>query len=120
MLKRNLLLQWRNWQTTLSQTVLAPLIFHLLLFILQQADYARQRTSNLDPIASNLDGMIGCQGRNPGDPCINIMYSPAIEPYTSFMTAFAASNLERTGVELNIDATFPQSVVAPTKSYGLG
>lgn len=119
MLKRNVLLQVRNWQTTLSQTVLAPLIFHLLLFILQQADYARQRTSNLDPLPSTLSGLSGCQGRGRGDACIDIMYTPAIEPYTSFMSSFAASNLDRDGAEFLIDNTFPQSLVPPSKSYGI-
>jgi hypothetical protein len=118
MFKRNILLQVRNWQTTLSQVVLAPLIFHLLLFILQQADYARQRTSNLDPESSTLAGLVGCQGRNEGDPCIDIMYTPAIEPYTSMMASFASSNLARDGVEYNIATDFPQSIAAPTKSFG--
>lgn len=98
MLRRNTLLQIRWWKSTLAQTLLAPLVFHLLLFILQQADYARQRTSNLYPTSSPLQGIYQCQGRVQSTPCINIMYTPAIEPYNSFMQKFIDLNTARTGV----------------------
>lgn len=119
MLKRNFLLQLRSWQGTLSQTVLAPLLFHLLLFILQQADYARQRVSDLDPTPYSLNGIDACQGRNPDDPCIDIMYTPAIEPYSTFMTTFASLNKDRFGSALALDTDFPQTLSAPSRSFGI-
>ncbi|KAH9245415.1 hypothetical protein BASA81_017124, partial [Batrachochytrium salamandrivorans] len=58
---RNSLLQMRYWRSTLAQTLGAPLIFMFLLFILQRADYAYQRTSNRTPPSSVLQGVYRCQ-----------------------------------------------------------
>ncbi|KAH6578232.1 hypothetical protein BASA61_004022 [Batrachochytrium salamandrivorans] len=94
---RNSLLQMRYWRSTLAQTLGAPLIFMFLLFILQRADYAYQRTSNRTPPSSVLQGVYRCQGRTPSDGCVNIMYTPATTATTSYMQTFARLNAALVG-----------------------
>ncbi|KAI8921283.1 hypothetical protein DFJ77DRAFT_449232 [Powellomyces hirtus] len=96
MLKRNTILQIRYTKSTLSQTVFAPFIFMLLLFILQKADHANQKKSVYNPAEAPLQGVYGCQGAEEGDPCINIMYTPASPEINNIMTTFATKNAERT------------------------
>ncbi|KAJ3084515.1 ATP-binding cassette sub- A member 1, partial [Quaeritorhiza haematococci] len=96
MLKRNTILQIRYTRSTLAQTIIAPFVFQLLLFVLQRADYANQQRSNPNPPSSALQGVYGCQGANEG-PCLNIMFTPNEEPYRQFMNVFAQKNANRTG-----------------------
>ena len=69
MLKRNFILQvifinnskLRNSNSIFVQTILAPIIFLLLLFSLQQASYFEQSIGNLNPSTSELEGIYRCQ-----------------------------------------------------------
>ncbi|KAJ3192478.1 ATP-binding cassette sub- A member 1 [Irineochytrium annulatum] len=101
----------------------------LLLFVLQQADYAKQREQNLDPPSAVLQGVAGCQGRNPGDPCITIMYAvPEDVPngqytkelYDGFMSTFAELNAARMGLPvLNIESGIVDLNFKPTTQMGI-
>lgn len=74
----------------------------MLIFVLQQADYANQMKSTPHPPESDLPGVLSCQGRNPGDACITLMYYPkTVENginYTRILEKFASLNAARTGV----------------------
>ncbi|KAI1315707.1 ATP-binding cassette sub- A member 1 [Mortierella claussenii] len=76
MLKRNTILQLRYRRSTFAQTLLGPILFLFLLWILQKADTAKQLKSNYHPEPWVLPGIDNCQGRTPKDPCINIMFTP--------------------------------------------
>ncbi|KAJ3173237.1 ATP-binding cassette sub- A member 1 [Geranomyces variabilis] len=125
MLKRNTKLQLRSRASTFSQTILAPFIFMILLLILQQADYANQRKSVLDPAEAPLQGVYGCQGVNEGSPCINIMYTPTGSPVIdNIMTTFATNNAARTGekafaTEAPITDTTAGVTFAPSTQMGM-
>ncbi|KAJ3381664.1 ATP-binding cassette sub- A member 1 [Lobulomyces angularis] len=95
MLKRNTILQFRWWRSTLAQCVLAPLIFQLLLFVLQRADYARQEIGIPHPTSTPLEGVYPCQGRNIDTACISIMYTPKTATTDKIMQKFIAINSER-------------------------
>ncbi|KAJ3185215.1 ATP-binding cassette sub- A member 1 [Gaertneriomyces sp. JEL0708] len=101
MLKRNAILQIRYTKSTLSQTVIAPLLFMLLLFILQKADHSNQNKTVLDPPSAPLFGVPDCLPGESG-PCINFMYvaaSPTDAGRTEqIIRAFADKNAKRTGV----------------------
>ena len=90
--RRNLILIIRYWRSSLAQAVGAPLLFMLLLYILQQADYSNQRRSILHPASYDLDGVYNCIS-----PCINVMFTPVNANTTGIMKAFAALNAKRTG-----------------------
>jgi hypothetical protein len=77
----------------LVQAILAPALFMVLLFLLQQANYANQRVSNLEPASRPLQGVFACQGPVP---CINILFTPDNEKTRTYLRAFAAKNAERT------------------------
>ncbi|KAJ3287594.1 ATP-binding cassette sub- A member 1 [Borealophlyctis nickersoniae] len=109
MLRRNTILQIRYTRATLAQTVIAPFIFQLLLFILQQADYANQRQSIPHPTPAALPALTKCQGHNPGDPCITLMFAPDIPLYNQIVTEFGRMNGER-GVKLNYAGGAPASL----------
>ncbi|KAJ3218065.1 ATP-binding cassette sub- A member 1 [Clydaea vesicula] len=121
MLKRNFILQLRYRNSTLAQTILAPLIFQLLLFVLQQADYERQRESNPHPTPYSLTGIPTCQGTSYQDNnCINIFYTPAEEPYTSFMKTFAELNSKRMNQPpFPIEDPIDDTNFTPTKNLGI-
>ncbi|KAF9407456.1 ATP-binding cassette sub- A member 1 [Podila epigama] len=76
MLKRNTTLQIRYRRSTFAQTLLGPILFLFLLWILQKADTSRQLRSNYHPQPWILPGIDQCQGRTPLDPCINVMFTP--------------------------------------------
>ncbi|KAJ1554144.1 ATP-binding cassette sub- A member 1 [Cladochytrium tenue] len=104
MLKRNTVLQIRYLSSTISQTVIAPLVFHLILFVLQQADYANQRISNPHPPIGALDGVQTCQGYG-GKNCILMMYTPQTADTTAFMQSFATANSQRMGSTFSVSST---------------
>ena len=85
----------------MAQTIIAPFVFLLLIFVLQQADYANQSKSIPHPSLSDLQGVSPCQGANPGDPCITLMYYPkSVENginYTKILEKFAQLNAAREG-----------------------
>ncbi|KAJ3192282.1 ATP-binding cassette sub- A member 1 [Irineochytrium annulatum] len=102
MLRKNTILQLRYKAATLSQTVVAPFIFHLILYVLQQSDFAAQRVSNPYPPTSPLEGVPPCQGATTKSYCLLFLYYPATSQTTSFMTTFAAVNSRRTGTDLTV------------------
>ncbi|KAI9344588.1 hypothetical protein BDR26DRAFT_835595 [Obelidium mucronatum] len=104
MLKRNAVLQWRYKASTLAQTVVAPLIFHLVLFVLQQADYSNQKLSNPHPPVGALDGVKPCTSYTGN--CLLMMYYPQTAETTQYMQNFANANQNRTGTTFKI-ATSP-------------
>ncbi|KAJ3078851.1 hypothetical protein HDU99_000348, partial [Rhizoclosmatium hyalinum] len=103
MLKRNAVLQWRYKASTLAQTVIAPLIFHLVLFVLQQADYSNQRLSNPHPPVGALDGIKPCTSYTGN--CLLMMYYPATAETTQYMKNFATANNARAGTSLSVATT---------------
>ncbi|KAK6097421.1 hypothetical protein MT418_003039 [Batrachochytrium dendrobatidis] len=117
---RNSLLQLRYWRATLAQTLGAPVIFMLLLFILQRADYSYQSISNPTPPSSTLQGVFECQGRNPSDNCINIMYTPVTTSTTNYMKTFATLNSARTGQSpLVLEAPLSSVNARPARKMGI-
>eukprot|EP00842_Homolaphlyctis_polyrhiza_P002456 jgi/Hompol1/3210/HPOL_001591-RA len=88
--------QLRYWRSTLAQTVGAPVVFMLLLFALQQADYANQSRSNFNPPSSALEGVYRCQGRGSAS-CINLMFTPDTPATRAYLQVFADQNAKRTG-----------------------
>ncbi|KAJ3401842.1 ATP-binding cassette sub- A member 1 [Chytriomyces hyalinus] len=112
MLKRNAVLQVpisggpeaiRYKASTFAQTILAPLIFHLVLFVLQQADYANQRLATPHPPVGALDGLQPCTPYTGN--CILMMYYPATTETTQYMKNFADANKARTGNTFSISST---------------
>ncbi|KAI8815090.1 hypothetical protein BJ742DRAFT_670515 [Cladochytrium replicatum] len=67
----------------------------LLLYVLQLGGYSNQRRSNPYPPTGDLGFLQNCQGRSPGDPCINLMFTPNVEPYTTFVKSMIELNKER-------------------------
>ncbi|KAI8833374.1 hypothetical protein BC829DRAFT_426391 [Chytridium lagenaria] len=72
-----------------------------ILYILQQIDYDRQRIENRNPPSSILPGVSECQGNQPYDPCISIMYARptdipkgiyTAEMYDGIMSKFSRIN----------------------------
>jgi hypothetical protein len=98
--------------------LIAPLVFTLLIFVLQQADYAKQSKSNPHPTPATLQGVNPCQGRRPGDPCITLMYYPeAVQNginYTKIMEKFSILNAPRIGRTLNFNGALTDSKVTPS------
>ncbi|KAJ3339044.1 ATP-binding cassette sub- A member 1 [Entophlyctis luteolus] len=103
MLKRNAILQWRNLASTIAQTLLSPLIFHLVLFVLQQADYSNQRLSNPHPPVGALDGVYPCTSYTGN--CLLFMYYPQTTETTQYMTNFVNGNVNRNGQSFSISNT---------------
>lgn len=98
MLKRNWILYVkRYWRSTLAQVLLAPLFFLLLLWGLQQADYRQQQRSNRHPQAYDLPGLIGCQGPEAADPCVNLLFTPNTDQIRGILGTFAGLNAKATG-----------------------
>ncbi|CAG8468063.1 989_t:CDS:2, partial [Scutellospora calospora] len=101
-------------------TLASPIIFLLLLYILQQADNSQRLKSNLHPIAYPLLGVQPCQGRTPSNPCINLMFTPNDPASQTIMQIFANNNFNRTGYKLDID-TIPITSLdfIPTSTLGI-
>ncbi len=94
MLWRNTLLFRRHWKATIFKCFASPLIFTILLFLLQQSDYSRQSVTIASPVETPLPGVFACV---PGpSPCIDIMFSPSTEENRQFLSTFAKLNAERT------------------------
>jgi hypothetical protein len=95
MMKRNTILQYRYLSSTLAQTLFAPLIFNLILYILQQADYNLQKVSNPHPPMGALDGLQPCTVGISN--CVFMMYYPQSSLATQIMSQFATGNSARVG-----------------------
>ena len=120
LLIRNLILIQRYWRSSLAQCIGAPLLFMLLLYILQQADYANQSKSNPHPPSATLGGLNNCQGRNAQDPCINMLFTPLNSNTSAFMKAFAVKNAVRTGQpEWKLENPLLELDVLPSKMLGM-
>lgn len=123
MLRRNTILQYRYLNSTLSQTVIAPFLFSLLIFILQADDHANQSLNTPYPPLSALDGVYQCQGRNFNDPCVSIFWIPATVVnavnYTQIMNTFSKKNAQRTGYLFQFEPTLTDPAVAPTRVYDM-
>ncbi|KAI9098683.1 hypothetical protein DFS34DRAFT_618514 [Phlyctochytrium arcticum] len=120
MMKRNTTLQIRYTKSTLAQTIIAPFVFMLLLFILQQADYSNQRRSNANPPSAPLQGVYGCQGATPESNCINLMYTPADATTEGVLAIFTAKNAARTGqTAWQKEAALADANTRPNKKLGL-
>ncbi|CAG8495111.1 18204_t:CDS:2 [Cetraspora pellucida] len=119
MIRRNFILQKRYYKSTLSQILIGPIIFLLLLYILQQADNSQKLKSNLHPTAYPLLGVQPCQGRTTSDPCINLMYTPDDQTSRTIMQAFADNNFKRTGYKLNIATSITSLDFIPTSTLGI-
>ncbi|ORX92586.1 hypothetical protein K493DRAFT_316510 [Basidiobolus meristosporus CBS 931.73] len=103
LLKRNSLLQIRQWKSTFSQAIFFPVLVLLLLFCLQKIYNSKLTQSNYHPQSFDLSGVKSCQGRTQQDSCINILYTPDTEQNRLFLQTFAAKNKQRTGVDLQIE-----------------
>ncbi|OAJ36263.1 hypothetical protein BDEG_20455 [Batrachochytrium dendrobatidis JEL423] len=123
MMRRNTILQIRYLNSTIAQALLAPFIFQLLLFVLQQADYANQLVSNPHPPLGALQGVPRCQGRDPGSPCVSIMYTPDTTVngvnYTKIMETFAKLNQPRSGYQFRFEAPMTDYTIVPTQVYDM-
>ncbi|CAG8683115.1 18808_t:CDS:2 [Gigaspora rosea] len=119
MTRRNFILQIRYYKTTLSQILIGPIIFLLLLYILQQADNSQRLKSNLHPTAYPLLGVQPCQRRTKSGPCINLMFTPNDQASNSIMQAFADNNFKRTGQKLNIETLINSLDFIPTSTLGI-
>ncbi|KAI8820139.1 uncharacterized protein EV422DRAFT_531784 [Fimicolochytrium jonesii] len=120
MLKRNTILQIRYTKSTVSQCIVAPIVFMLLLLVLQQASNANQRKEVLDPFEAPLQGVYNCQGKDPDSPCINIMYTPQSPDINSVMATFAAKNAARTGeAAFAVETALTDVKFKPTRKMGI-
>ncbi|KAJ3333077.1 ATP-binding cassette sub- A member 1 [Blyttiomyces sp. JEL0837] len=130
-LVKNILLNARNWPTTLLITVIAPTVIMLLLFALQQFDYDNQRREIHNPASYPLSGVYKCQGMHERNGCITIMYSPPSKEflrggmftenlYRGFMESFAEKNAERTGEDVFIiEDPVTDISFTPTRPMGI-
>lgn len=119
MTRRNFILQTRYYKSTLSQILIGPIIFLLLLYILQQADNSQRLKANLHPTAYPLLGVQPCQGRTKFSPCINLMFTPNDQASNSIMQTFADNNFKRTGQKLNIETSIDNLNFIPMSTLGI-
>ncbi|KAF8939132.1 ATP-binding cassette sub- A member 1 [Haplosporangium gracile] len=118
MLRRNTILQLRYRRSTFAQTLLGPILFLFLLWVLQKADTSRQLQSNYHPESWALPGIDTCQGRTPKDACINVMFTPDTPEIRQILSTVSNNNkyslqnpnTTRFGIEFSI-------VEGPPKNY---
>ncbi|KAK3843110.1 MAG: hypothetical protein J3R72DRAFT_119764 [Linnemannia gamsii] len=109
MLRRNTILQLRYRRSTFAQTLLGPILFLFLLWVLQKADTSRQLRSNYHPMSWTLPGIDTCQGRTPKDACINIMFTPDNAETRQILTTVISNNKVR---EPAVELTFANAYSA--------
>ncbi|KAF9109547.1 ATP-binding cassette sub- A member 1 [Mortierella sp. AM989] len=122
MLKRNTILQIRYRRSTFAQTLFGPILFLLLLWILQKADTSRQLKSNYHPKPWTLPGIDNCQGRTPNDPCINVMFAPDTPEIRQILTTVNKLNQAREpAVKLNFENAMTATDLSnlPTSTLGM-
>ncbi|KAF8936514.1 hypothetical protein EDD21DRAFT_445427 [Dissophora ornata] len=122
MLKRNTILQIRFRRSTFAQTLLGPILFLFLLWLLQKADTSRQLKSNYHPVPWVLPGIDNCQGRTPKSPCINIMFTPDTAEIRQILTTVNTVNQAREpSVNLGFEAAMTASDLKsrPTSTLGM-
>ncbi|KAI8918938.1 hypothetical protein BC831DRAFT_515918 [Entophlyctis helioformis] len=121
MLRKNTLLQYRYLGSTVAQALIAPLVFSLLLFLLQRADYATQSQAQTS-VQRNLPA-VPLQGVARCQPCVTIMYATIPAPideaanatnatvpapassvnFTKILETFSIINEQRTGYRLKLE-----------------
>ncbi|KAF8934037.1 ATP-binding cassette sub- A member 1 [Podila verticillata] len=122
MLKRNTILQIRYRRSTFAQTLLGPILFLFLLWVLQKADTSSQLQSNYHPQSWALPGIDQCQGRTPSDPCINIMFTPDTPEIREILATVNSRNqLRESSVQLKFMDAFTASDLntLPTATLGM-
>ncbi|KAI9597443.1 hypothetical protein BDF19DRAFT_435110 [Syncephalis fuscata] len=119
MLRRNFTLMLRYRKSTLLQVLVAPLMLQLLLFILQKGDHYLKSQGNLHPDASSLGGLVGCQGRFPSLPCINLLYTPDNEVTRRILSQFDVKNKERTGRSMPLEPGSIELNQVPSRVMGM-
>ncbi|KAG9307579.1 hypothetical protein G9A89_023144 [Geosiphon pyriformis] len=119
MVKRNFILQLRYRKSTISQALVGPLLFLILLLILQKADNSVQRESYLHPKSYPLLGLLPCQGVNDNDRCINVLYTPDTGDNKKIMQVFSANNQKRTGKSIPLEDTKIDINYKPEKNMGI-
>ncbi|KAF9183513.1 ATP-binding cassette sub- A member 1 [Haplosporangium sp. Z 11] len=122
MLKRNTILQIRYRRSTIAQTLVGPILFLFLLWILQEADTKVQLRSNYHPEPWALPGISQCQGRTPSDPCINIMFTPDTPEVRQILTALSSRNQQRepaANLDFEKAMTASDLTTLPTTTLGM-
>ncbi|KAK9762918.1 hypothetical protein K7432_010861 [Basidiobolus ranarum] len=119
LLKRNTLLQIRQWKSTFAQTVFFPIFVLLLLYGLQKIYNSKFSQSNNHPQSFDLAGVARCQGRTQNDPCINILYTPDNEQNRLFLETFATKNSKRTGNEMKLESISLDLDSTPKSNLGM-
>lgn len=103
--KKAIILQLRYYKTTISYLIIGPILFLLILYVLQQGYHSQQLLSNAHPVSYNAPSFPLCTGSSSTAPCITIMYSPD-SPFTqNVMSILAANYLLKTGIALSLEST---------------
>ncbi|KAI8357200.1 hypothetical protein B0O80DRAFT_446768 [Mortierella sp. GBAus27b] len=116
------LYQIRYRRSTFAQTLLGPILFLFLLWLLQKADTSRQLRSNYHPEPWKLPGIDTCQGFRPGDPCINVMFTPDTPEIRQILTTVNDRNKIR---EPSVNLAFENAMTTsdltnrPKKTLGM-
>ncbi|KAJ3123094.1 ATP-binding cassette sub- A member 1 [Nowakowskiella sp. JEL0407] len=118
------MLKIRYTKSTIAQTLISPLVFHLLLYILQSGDYARQRTEYLNPPESKLSGIYQCTPTRSIPGCYTIMYTNKTTDSNNFidsvMRTFSQKNMEKTGIELGFETNLLEDIkIIPKNPRGI-
>ncbi|KAF9987241.1 ATP-binding cassette sub- A member 1 [Mortierella antarctica] len=121
MLKRNTTLQIRYRRSTFAQTLLGPILFLFLLWVLQKADTSAQLKSNYHPEPWALPGISQCQGRTPGDPCINVMFTPDTPEIRQILAAVNNRNqIREPNVQLGFETALTTADLSAPPASTLG
>ncbi|KNE56287.1 hypothetical protein AMAG_02112 [Allomyces macrogynus ATCC 38327] len=119
MLKRNWTLTMRSKKATLAQAVIAPIIFSLLLALLQRLYVVKQKSGTAHPKSYPLTGVLPCQGVTTSSPCITIMYTPDTPSTQLVMKTFVEKNAARTGAQLALESPALSDNTPPSKQMGV-
>ncbi|KAI9223359.1 hypothetical protein BC828DRAFT_345046 [Blastocladiella britannica] len=122
LLKRNFILIFLRYKkATLAQAVVAPVLFTLLLGLLQRLYVIRQSRETPHPQEYPLSPIPMCQGVVALAPCVTLFYTPSTPDFKLIMNTFAAKNTARGGANLAIESGSPwtASSPAPTSQYGI-
>ncbi|KAI9595520.1 hypothetical protein BDF19DRAFT_440751 [Syncephalis fuscata] len=119
MLWKHWTLQKRHWITTLIQLFIAPLVVTLILFIVQLGvGDGRAGQGKYGIPTWDVPGLSTCTPLR-GVPCVTLMYGPANEETTKFMTTFARKNARRTTSAPNLESSQLSLDAAPSKNLGI-
>lgn len=99
--------------------MIGPLLFLLLLFILQKADDHQKLKSVFHPLSYPLNGVQQCQGRDTDSPCINLMFTPDTDENRAILLNFATNNEKRTGKPLPFNDPIQDASKVPDTTLGM-